>query len=111
MPALLRRAIGRAVRLADLNERISLGERRLTEIRDEADRLEAETVTELEVAEALAAFDPVWEQLSSKEQARVLELLIERVDYDGAEETVSVTFRPTGFKALTEELQVEEAVA
>lgn len=97
-------------RLAALNERAGFGERRLAEIQDEVDRLEQETVTGPEVAEALAEFDPVWEQLSSREQARVLELLIERVEYDGSDQTVLVTFRPTGFRALMDELQVEEAV-
>ncbi|HSG69085.1 MAG TPA: hypothetical protein VLA12_01650 [Planctomycetaceae bacterium] len=41
----------------------------------------------------------------------MLELLIERVDYDGEEETLSVTFRPTGFREVAEELVLEEAVA
>lgn len=95
-------------RLADLQERIQSGERRLTEIRVETDRLQNELVTEEEVADALREFDPIWEQLSPKEQARVLELLIERVDYDGEEGTVSVTFRPTGFRELAEEFELEE---
>ena len=98
-------------RLADLQERIQAGERRLTEIREETERLRGELVTEDEVADSLREFDPVWEQLSPREQARVLELLIERVDYDGEAETVSVTFRPTGFREIAEELLLEEAVA
>ena len=35
-------------------------------------------------------------------------MLIERVDYDGAAGTVSVTFRPTGFSQVAEELEFEE---
>lgn len=38
----------------------------------------------------LRAFDPVWEQLSPKEQSRILELLIERVDFDGENGEVSL---------------------
>ncbi len=47
--------------------------------------------------------------LTPKEQVRVLELLIERVEYDGEAGTVSVTFRPTGIRAL--EGTQQEAVA
>jgi hypothetical protein len=34
----------------------------------------------------------------------VLELLIERVEYDGQHGSVSLTFHPCGIKALTQEL-------
>ena len=98
-------------RMADLNERVRVGEQRLAEIRTEMERLQGETVTDGDVAEALAAFDPVWEQLSLREQSRILQLLIERVDYDGEDGSVAVTFRPTGIATLTDELQVEEAAA
>ena len=40
---------------------------------------------------------------SSTEQARLLKLLIDHVDYDGAAGTVAITFRPTGFKMLAAE--------
>jgi site-specific DNA recombinase len=44
----------------------------------------------------MAAFDPVWETLTLREQGRVLRLLIQRVDYDGDKGTVAVTFHPAG---------------
>ncbi|WP_339910892.1 recombinase family protein [Symmachiella dynata] len=95
-------------RQADLLDRMRIAEQRLTEIRVEADRLRREAVTEQDVADALQQFDPVWESLSPREQARVLQLLIDRVDYDGAADTVAVTFRPTGFSEVAEELEFEE---
>jgi site-specific DNA recombinase len=95
-------------RLADLQERVQGGERRLTEIREEVLRLRAEFVDERDVAKALHEFDPLWESLSPREQARVLHLLIERVDYDGEDGTVSVTFRPAGIRELA---AIEEEVA
>jgi len=49
----------------------------------------------------MEAFDPVWEALTPQEQARVFQLLIRRVEYDGEKGAVSVTFRPDGIKALT----------
>ena len=66
--------------------------------------IHARTVDEHELADAMAAFDPVWDALKPNERARVLELLIETVVYDGAEGKVAVTFRPTGIKTLAQEM-------
>jgi site-specific DNA recombinase len=51
----------------------------------------------------------VWEQLSPKEQARLIRLLVERVDYDGAQGSVAITFRPGGIKTLAAEHDHQEA--
>ena len=83
-----------SLRQADLLERIQIDEQRLTEIQEETYRLRGELVTEQEVKDALQEFDPVWESLSPREQARVLALLVERVEYNGAAGTVAVNFRP-----------------
>ena len=53
-----------------------------------------------EVDSALEAFTPLWETLSPREQARVLQLLIQRVDYDGANGKVAVTFHANGIRTL-----------
>jgi site-specific DNA recombinase len=37
---------------------------------------------------------PTWERLSPAEQARLVPLWIERIDYDGASKTVTITFYP-----------------
>ena len=94
--------------LADLQERIQSGERRLTEIREEVLRLRRELVDEQDLANVLHQFDPLWKSLSTREQARVLQLLIERIDYDGKDGKVSVTFRPSG---ITELVTHEEEAA
>lgn len=95
-------------RLADLNERIAATERRLAEVADEAERLAREQIDQADVAKALAGFDPVWEQLTLKEQAKLLQLLIHRIEYDGREGEISITFHPSGIKTLAEQ-QVEAA--
>lgn len=82
--------------LAELHEQIRHGEQRLAEIRGETIGFRAETVHEDEVAAALREFDPVWDALSTKEKGRVLELLIERIEYDGSDGTIAVTFHDTG---------------
>ena len=75
-------------------------ETRLTEVRERQVALSRELVEEREVVQALSLFDPVWESLTPREQARIVRLLVERVDYDGQKGTVAVTFRPTGIKTL-----------
>jgi site-specific DNA recombinase len=53
---------------------------------------------------ALSLWDGVWGALTTKEQARVLALLIERVAYDGETGTAALTYRPGGVRALAEEV-------
>ena len=82
-------------------------ERRLREIRDEIGALRDGIVGEDEIRAALADFDVLWDALTPKERVRVIELLIARIEYDGAAGTVSITFRPTGIREL--EGQTQEA--
>ena len=97
-------------RLADLHERIGMVEQRVSKVREQIKSVTEQLIPEAEATKALAAFDPIWETLSPNEQARVIELLVERVDYDGRDGKVTVAFHPTGTKALADELaeRVEE---
>jgi site-specific DNA recombinase len=87
-------------RIADLHERLSEAERRLPELEARIAELECQTVTQAEARAALADFDALWESLIPREQARLLNLLISTVEYDGEAGTVSVTFRPTSIRSL-----------
>jgi len=98
-----------AARLADLQERIRSGEQRATEIREQIIAMSGRIVDERELAAALSLFDPTWDSLSPTEQARVIHLLVEQVTYDGVAGTLAVTFRPTGIKALAEEVTANVA--
>jgi len=40
--------------------------------------------------------------------ARVVQLLVERVDYDGTTGKVSITFHPSGIKTLADELDDQD---
>ncbi len=62
----------------------------------------AETIDPVVTKSLIVAFDELWAILKPREQARVLKLLIEVVEYDAAEQSVRVTFRPSGIKALAE---------
>jgi len=92
---------GHAVdRLADLHDRLRQAEQRRIELHGQITEAEHNVVSKVEVDSALAAFDPLWESLSPREQARMLRLLIQRVDYDGANGKVAVTFHANGIRTL-----------
>lgn len=101
-----------SARLADLADRIRVAEQRMTAIQEQMLQLSRSVVDERDVASALRAFDPVWESLSPKEQARIVQLLVKRVDYDGRAGEVSIAFHPNGLRGLTAEAcELEEAAA
>ena len=62
---------------------------------------------ESEVIEALGALEPVWDELYPAEQARILRLLIERIDV--APDGISVTLHAAGIRSLVAELADQEA--
>ena len=45
----------------------------------------------------------MWANLTTEEKARVVQLLIERIDYDGSVGKMAITFRPTGVQTLAKE--------
>jgi site-specific DNA recombinase len=55
---------------------------------------------------AFSLFDPVWETLFPKEQARIMQLLVERIDYDADREILAITFSPVGIRTLSAEVDV-----
>ena len=93
--------------MADLHDRIRVSQQRATEVHDQIISIGRELVDAREVTQACSLFDPVWETLAPREQARVLHLLIERVDYDGENGNVSITFHPTGIRTLTQQHREE----
>jgi len=60
------------------------------------------------VTAALADFHVVWDCLAPREQARVVELLVEQVVYDHERGTVAVAFREAGIKTLAAQLAARE---
>jgi site-specific DNA recombinase len=57
-----------------------------------------------DVETPLPALDRAWDSLSSVEQARLLHALVQRVDYDGAAQTVSITLHPPAVPALADDV-------
>jgi site-specific DNA recombinase len=94
--------------LADTQERIRVAEEQLMRLPEEMCALRQRRLDAEEVALALSQFGPVWESLAPSEQARLVQLLIEMVEFDGVNGRVSITFYPTGIKTLAEELASEQ---
>jgi site-specific DNA recombinase len=92
---------GRVVsRLAELQERVGQVEQRIARLRSQREAVQQERLDEAEATQALAGLDPAWGTMTPQEQARVVGLLVSRVDYDGARGKVSITFHPLGLKTL-----------
>ncbi len=90
-----------AARLVDLQDQQRNEELRYTQNHRRLETARSPSVTREDMETAMAAFDPVWDALCPREQARIMHLLIRRVEYDGEKGTVSITFRPDGIKTLT----------
>jgi hypothetical protein len=91
-------------RLAELQERIRLVEERVRQLHAQIQAAQGERLDEQEATTALMQFDPVWELLTPREQARLIDLLVRQVDYDGARGKVTIAFHETGFQTLAYEL-------
>jgi hypothetical protein len=67
-----------------------------------AARSERDDITEDDVREALTQLDPLWDELFPAEQARIVELLVERIDV--RVHGVEVRLRPNGLVGLVREV-------
>ena len=67
-----------------------------------AARAEQDDITEDEAREALTQLDPLWDELFPAEQARIVQLLVERVDV--RMHGVEVRLRPNGLAGLVREV-------
>jgi site-specific DNA recombinase len=95
---------GRLVtRLAEMQQRVGQLEQRITRVRTQMEALRQERLDEAEASRALAGLDLAWQTMTPEEQARVVGLLVSRVDYDGARGKVAITFHPLGLKTLAGE--------
>jgi len=93
----------RGTPLADREGAIRQLEDRLAAVQGELNALGAQRIDAADLRAALASFDPVWGHLTTPEKARVVQLLIERIDYDGSTGKLALTFRPAGVRTLVAE--------
>jgi len=88
---------------SELTTRIKLCRKRLSEINRRKILLEHHRLKDRDFKKALSLFEPVWDTLFPNEQARVIGLLVNKISYDGANNSAVITFRPLGVQALAEE--------
>ncbi|MGC3971115.1 MAG: recombinase family protein [Pirellulales bacterium] len=98
-----------AKRLGEVQDRIALETPRLAQIRDELARLKDWAIPPEKVATLLARFDELWKVMTIVEKQKLLNLLIERIDYDGRAGQVTIHFHPSGLESLLTETLVENA--
>ena len=89
-----------AARIADLTDQVGQSERRLTEVDGQITELRRDLLTEADVAAAFADFENVWTALSPREQVRLINLLVYRVEFAAADSSIEVSFYPSGIKSL-----------
>lgn len=94
-------------RLSDLEEQAAKLGQRLAEVERERQAADQTNIDPNDLASALSLFDPIWEVLFPAEQARIIELLIQQIEYNGKSGKLAVTFHPTGIKALAGEVNQE----
>jgi site-specific DNA recombinase len=90
--------------LAELQARLAQVEQRLTRLRGQMEALQQERLDQAAATEALSGLVPAWQTMTPNEQARVVRLLVSRVDYDGQQGKASITFQPLGLKTLAAEM-------
>ena len=95
---------GAVTRLAELQARLAQLEQRLARLRAQMEAWQQERLDQAAATEALAGLLPAWETMAPHEQARVVRLLVSRVDYDGKQAKASITFQPLGLKTLASEM-------
>ncbi len=86
--------------IADLHDRIARAETQMGEIDRQMAEHDQFHISGAGVVEALADFDDVWRELKSREQAELLQLLIEDVEFDAEGDSISIQFHTTGIKEL-----------
>jgi site-specific DNA recombinase len=74
-----------------------------------AARTHADSITEADAREALTRLDPLWDELFPAEQARIVALLVDRVDIDT--DGLNVRLRVDGLSGLAREMQADNMYA
>jgi site-specific DNA recombinase len=87
-------AKGRAHELAALNDALRRIPLRLEQIAQQMAHLRGSHISEHATRSALQSFDALWASLIPREQARVIALFFERIDWDASSSNLSFTVRP-----------------
>lgn len=92
-----------AEKIEELTQESVATQARTDGLEEQLDSLQAQHINPDDLAKALADFDGIWEVLLPQERRRVIQLLIQQIDYDGGTEELGITFQPTGIRTLVGE--------
>ena len=95
--------------IADLHDRIDKSGTRIRELRTKIAEIEKQRLSRQDVDAAFEDFDELWTALSPREQSQLLALLIERVEFDVSDSSLSLHFHDSGIKALANNEQEDAA--
>jgi site-specific DNA recombinase len=91
-------------RMAEVQERAAVLERKLREVRDQLAEWVGQTVDVADVRRTLREFDRLWAEMTPREQEKFVKTLVEQVTYDGRSGEVTVGFRTAAIKQLCMEV-------
>jgi site-specific DNA recombinase len=94
-------------RLADLHDRIAKTEPELHGLRSRMNKLQVMQLADEEVRTAFGDFEKMWHTLTMREQAKLVRVLVERVEYDPSDTSLSVSFHASAIQSLSGEGVVE----
>jgi site-specific DNA recombinase len=97
----------RASEFGVLRENIGHLERRFAEIKNQTLALQR-TLEMEQAARALSALEQEFGSLPTIEQARLIRLMIQRVEYDGGKNKITLTLDPAGLATVVEKLTKED---
>jgi hypothetical protein len=82
-----------ATMIADLTEKIAKTGIRLAELDEQLENLESEHISETDVPHAFGDFDQLWRTFSSRQQAKLISRIVERVEDDAGKRTMAICFQ------------------
>ncbi len=94
-----------AATLKTLGTQLEDRERALSAVRITLTQTQEQRLTQEELQEALIVASPVWDTLLPHAKRRVLERLLERVEYDGKTSRLTLKLSAKGVQVLRDELQ------
>jgi hypothetical protein len=97
-----------AERLVEIRRLVETETARVAGINGELLRLDGHIVNGSEVERAFALFGTIWDVLHPKEQSRIAHLILARADYNGVDGNISLSFNPSGIRALSAEMDMKK---
>lgn len=87
-------------RLLALQKETAVAEQHLAAFKAELQQLQDDPFEEGDLIAALKQGEPVWASLTTREQVQRINLVVEKVGYDGRTGQVEVSFRSKGLREL-----------